>query len=239
MRFAALALALVLYAQVPIKPLDPAKAHTDYSFPLQPGGKHFHFHVELDQTMTVTGLSIFRDGESAPFQKLPVCTGLSEQLTEYDAQLELLEHQDLNFDGFEDVMLLQYLHPHLATKVFCIFIWDNKRGQFRRAPEVPEPNTVAHTENKTITTHQDWMGGAYADIVYRWAGKKYVVIEASGRGYGDSKCAFVDHCERRVHGKMVTTLWRPIGCGEGEDLFPPLVCPAGTKRDPNAPKPAK
>lgn len=225
-------------AQVPLKTLDRDKAHTEYSFAIRPGSKPFSFRVELDQTMTVTGVLVFREGESAPFQTLPMCRGISEQLNANDSERELLEHADLNFDGFEDLELLQYYQPHLGTKVYCIFTWDNQRGQFRRAPEVPQPNPVAHPENKTITTHQDWMGGAYADSVYSWTDGKYVLTESSGRGYGDSKCHFLDHCEKLVRGEMVITLWRPAGCVEGE-VDPPPTCPAGTKPDPNAPKPAK
>jgi hypothetical protein len=42
------------------------------------------------------------------------------ELTEYDDERELLKHQDLNFDGFEDVQLLQYYVPHLGKSIFCI-----------------------------------------------------------------------------------------------------------------------
>lgn len=103
------------------KPLDPNKARATYLFPIQPGAKPFRFKVELDQASTVTGVSVFRDGDSSPFQTLPACKdALTEKLTEYDKELELLAHADLNFDGFEDVQLLQYYHPSLGTKVYCI-----------------------------------------------------------------------------------------------------------------------
>jgi hypothetical protein len=151
----------------------------------------------------------------------------------------LLEHADLNFDGFEDVMLLQYYHPHLGTKVFCVYTWDNKSGLFRYAPEIPGPNPVPHPESKTITVHQDWMGGVYADSVYRWTGARFELIESSGRAYGsdDAKCAFTDHCEKLLHGEMVTTLWRPVMCSDRDDQAPPLVCPTGpAKEAPNAPR---
>jgi hypothetical protein len=229
---------LLLEAQG-LKPLDRDKAHTDYTFPVRSGGTPFHFKVELDQTMAVTGVSVSREGDSNPFQTLPICQGLSEQLSEYDADRELLEHADLNFDGFEDLMLLQYYQPHLATKVFCVYIWDNKSGRFRYAPEIPEVNPVAHPENKTITVHQDWMGGVYADTTYRWTGSKFVEIERSGRVSGSDRpqCGFTDHCEKLIDGKMLTTLWRPVMCSDSQDEDPPLVCPAGaTHAAPNAPK---
>lgn len=233
---------LFLQAQDGLKLLDRAKAHTDYSFPIRTGGEPFRFHVELDETMTVTGVSVFRGSESRPFQTLPMCKGISEQLNEYDSELALLDHADLNFDGFEDVELLQFFHPHLGTKVFCIFTWDNKSARFQYAPAVPNPNPVAHPENKTITVHQDWMGGAYADTIYHWTGGKYAITESSGRGYAiddPNKCHFVDHCEKLIRGKLVTTLMRPVMCGEDDDI-PALECPASARKaGRNVPKPRR
>jgi hypothetical protein len=230
---------LFLEAQYRAKQLDPDKAHTDYTFPVRPGGRPLRFKVVLDQTMTITAVSVFQLGESIPFQTLPMCQGLSEQLTEYDQGRELLEHADLNFDGFEDLMLLQYYQPHLATKVFCVYTWDNNSGQFRYAPEIPGPNPVPHPGSKTITVHQDWMGGVYADTTYRWTGSNFVETERSGRAFGSDRpqCGFTDHCEKLISGEMVTTLWRPIACAESTEPDPPLVCPAGaTTAAPNAPK---
>jgi hypothetical protein len=218
-------------AQEGPKPLDPSEARTTYVFPVHPGARPFRFKVELDQASTVSGVSVFREGDSSPFQTLPACKdAISEALTEYDDELELLEHADLNFDGFEDVELLQFCHPHLGTKVLCIYTWDNKSGRFRYAPEIPLPNPVPHPETKTITVHQDWMGGIYADSTYRWTGAKFQLIEEHGRLDGTgSKCAFVDHCEKLVNGQMITTLWRPVMCSENES-DPPLICPAGATR---------
>ena len=92
-------------AQEAVKPLDPSKAKTSYSFPLQAGVAPFRFEVQLDGASRITGVQVFASGESSPFQTLPSCKrkdGLTMELTEYDDKLELLEHQDLNFDGFED-----------------------------------------------------------------------------------------------------------------------------------------
>jgi len=78
-------------AQERLKPLDPNRARATYLFPIQPGAKPFRFKVELDQASTVTGVSVFRDGDSSPFQTLPACKdAITEKLTEYDEELELL-----------------------------------------------------------------------------------------------------------------------------------------------------
>jgi len=230
-------------AQEKLKPLDPNRARATYSFPIQPGAKPFRFKVELDQASTVTGVSVFRDGDSSPFQTLPACKdAITEKLTEYDEELELLAHADLNFDGFEDVQLLQYYHPSLGTKVYCIYVWDDRSGHFRHAPEIPTVNPVPHPENRTLTVHQDWQGGLYADSTYRWIGAKFELIEEHGRVYGSDnpRCGFTDHCDKLVSGKMITTLWRPVMCSEGRP-DPQLVCPnAAIRPAQNAPtrKPA-
>jgi len=58
-------------AQDRVKPLDPEKGRTKYSFPIVPGGKPFRFQVQLDKEGNVTGVDVFREGDTAPFQSCP------------------------------------------------------------------------------------------------------------------------------------------------------------------------
>jgi len=155
-------------AQDKAKPLDPNDPRTTFSFPIHPGWKPFRFKVELDKTGTVTGVSIFRAGESTLFQTLPTCGTeiLNEQVTEdwleHDIS-KLLTHADLNFDGFEDLELLEYDNGHLDKRLYCIYLWDNKIGRFRYSPELTEEavDPVPHPESKTITMRNDWQGGTF------------------------------------------------------------------------------
>jgi hypothetical protein len=226
-------------AQQPSKPLDPHRARTTYSFPIRRGAAPFRFQVELDQTRAVTSVAVFRAGEASPFQTLPACTNIvTGAVDDTDAEQELIAHADLNFDGFEDVQLLQFRHAQLGTKLYCIYTWDNNNGRFRYAPEIPSANPVAHPENKTITVHRAWEGGIYADSTYRWAGASLPLIEEHGRvtGSDDPKCALTDHCDKVIGGNMITTLWRPVVCSDGRQ-DPPLVCPVGATRPAsNAPR---
>ena len=199
------------------KPLNPENARLNYFFSVRPGEKPFRFKVNLDKTLTVTGVSVFRDGDSSPFQTLSACNSdLKDQLTEYDESSEFLRHADLNFDGFEDLKLLIYYAPHLGKRVECIYLWDTKTGHFRYSPEVSDlVDPVAHPENKTISSWEDWMGGAYESSTYRWAGVKLELIEQYGL-YGDwgsqtdKQCGFSFTCRRLVNGEMVTTLEKPV-----------------------------
>jgi hypothetical protein len=114
-------------AQEQVKPLDPSKAMTSYSFPLQVGSMPYHFEIQLDRTSTIIGVQAFRPGESSAFQTLTACKrkdGLTMELTDDDEGRELLKHQDLNFDGYEDLQLLRYYVPHLGKSLFCIYTWN-------------------------------------------------------------------------------------------------------------------
>jgi hypothetical protein len=218
--------AAALAQQAP-KPYDPVKGRVDYSFPVAAGGPAFRFHVQVDPAGVITGADVFAPGATVPLQTLASCRkDLAEPFNEYDQDRELLRHADLNFDGFEDLELLQYFHPHLATSIYCIYLWDPAAGRFRHAPDIPGTNPEVHPESRSMTVHQDWMGGVYADTTWRWNGTKYEEVESSGRSSGsdDPKCSFTDHCERLIGGKMVTTLRRPVVC-EDDRVDPPLDCP--------------
>jgi len=219
------------------KPLGPSRAKTDYSFPLKTGSAPFHFTIQLDSSSTVTGFLVFRPGELSAFQTVPACKvadGLTMELNEYDEERELLVHQDLNFDGFEDVELLQYFVPHLATSIYCVYTWSAQEGRFRYAPEIPNTNPIANPANKTITMHQDYFGGVFIDRTYRLSNGKPQLVVENGRVSGSSRadCGFTDYCSRLVNRKMVTTVQIPSTCDHDEPAA--LVCPSIVPTLPSA-----
>jgi hypothetical protein len=221
------------------KPLDPSKARTSYSFPVHSGWEPFRFQVHLDDEGRVNAVSIFRASESNPFQTLSSCDkDLNMALDEYDDERDLLNHADLNFDGFEDLELLREFDSHNGTSVYCIYVWDQKEGRFRHEPEIPNINPVPDSASKTIFVHQDWQGGPYSDTRYRWNGAKLEVVEVSGKLYGsdDPDCAFTDYCGRLIGGKVVTVR-RKSGCSDRPDVE--LVCPQAPVRSPAGSAPRK
>jgi hypothetical protein len=226
------------------KQLDPNDPRLTFSFPIQPGGKPFRFKVEIDNTGEVTGVSVFREDDSSPLQRLPACgsVGLPNPVTDYwdvYGTSMLLKHADLNFDGFEDLELLQIYIPHLDKKIYCFFLWDNKAKLFRYSNELAELslNPEPHPKNKTLTTHEDWQGGPWQESTYRWNGGKLEMIEQDGL-YGDwslqqeGKCGFTFTCKRLVNGEMVITLEKPVCTSEEMNNLP--ECPAAST--PPAPK---
>jgi hypothetical protein len=66
------------------KPLDPNDPRLTFSFPIHPGTKPLRFKVELNQTGNITGISVFRSGDSHALQTLPACesVNLMQQVTE-------------------------------------------------------------------------------------------------------------------------------------------------------------
>jgi hypothetical protein len=225
-------------AQEAIKPLEPNKAKTIYTFPIQPGGKSLRFKVELDKASTVTGVSVSREGDSRPFQTLPSCMAApGDQLTEDEVDLELLKHADLNFDGFEDLELLVYYIPHLDKRLYCIYLWDDKTSRYRFSKEISDVavNLAPHPENKTISVHDDWQGGTWQESTYRWNEGKLELIEQNslvlgGSEQGDKGCRFLFTCRRLAKGEMVTTLEKPVCTPEEIEDLPDCPGAAATQK---------
>lgn len=220
------------------KPLDPNDPRLTFSFSIQPGLKPFRFKVKLDKAGTITGVLVFREGASIPFQNLPSCeVDIADQVNEYwiDNEIsQLVKHADLNFDGFEDLELLQYYNPHLGKKLYCIYLWDNKTGHFSYSKELSDigVNLEAHSENKTLTTLEDWQGGPWQADTYRWIGNQLELIEeisllGDWSTQTDKKCGFEFSCNRLINGEMVTTLEKPICTNEEMENLPD--CPAAAK----------
>jgi hypothetical protein len=190
--------------------------------------------VGLNQAGHVTGVSVFRAGDSVPLQTLPKCAladlpdPATESLPEFGNN-PLLKHADLNFDGFEDLELLTYDVPHLDKKLYCIYLWDNKAGRFRYSNALSElaVNPVPQPLNKTITMHEKWQGGLWTESTYRWNGAKPELIEQNsllGDGVlrSDQQCGLTFSCSRLVNGRMVTTLEKHV-CSPSDAL---PDCPA-------------
>ncbi len=196
--------------------------------------------MQLNDSSTVTGVSVFREGGSTPLQTLPMCGhDLPFQLLkEGDADRELVKHAGLNFDGFEDLELLQYYVPHLGKNLYCVYLWDSKTERFVYSPEISDiGDPVPHPENKTLTSHEDWQGGEYQDSTYRWKGDKLELIEQNGL-YGNpdnTKCGFTYTCVRLVGAELVTTLKKPV-CSEKEMENPPPCPAAKAAADPKGAK---
>jgi hypothetical protein len=215
-------------------PHDPNDSRLSYSFPIQTGGPVFRFKVGLNKAGHVTGISVFRAEDATPFQTLPRCAIIdipeptSEEWEAYGPS-ELLTHDDLNFDGFEDLELLTYSIPHLDKKMYCIYLWDNKAGRFRYSNALSElaVNPAPHPASKTITMHEDWQGGLWTESTYRWNGARPELIEQNSLlGEGSLKsnqmCRFTFTCSRLVDGTMLTTLNKRV-CSLTENL---PTCPA-------------
>lgn len=225
-------------AQDQPKPIDPNDPRLTFSFAIRPGGKPFRFKVNLDKTAAIAGVSVYRGAETRAFQTLPVCDKFPDTVNDgwLDAQLSLLiAHADLNFDGYQDIELLYTYIPHLDKKIYCVFLWDAKAERFVYSKDLTDiaANLEAHPENKTLTTREDWMGGAWEASTYRWNVGKLELIEQSGL-YGDwstklpgEKCNFAYNCSRLINGKMVTTLGKDVCTPEEIENLPD--CPSPPK----------
>jgi hypothetical protein len=219
------------------KPLDPNSALTQYSFSIRKD-LEVNVRVKLDATSTINGLSISRGGEKVPFQELPPCNdSLRMQLYEGDEALELVAHADLNFDGFEDLKVLQYINDHLGKSLYCVYLWDNGTGRFREEPTLSQiGNFTPDPQAKIISAHEDYFGGVYKDSTWMWNGGKLVLIAESGLLSGSDKrdCGFTFYCNRRINGRMRSLVEKPYGCEIQPDVQ--LDCPASSVPIPTSRK---
>src|SRR5690348_8970193 len=128
-------------AQDVARPLDPGDPRLSFSFPVKKGETPFQFKVNLNKSGAIIGASVFRSGQTRPFQTLPECEKFPDQVNTLwqDDEISLLvAHADLNFDGFEDLKMLYVYVPHLGKKIYCIFLWDSKNQRFNYSKELSE-----------------------------------------------------------------------------------------------------
>jgi hypothetical protein len=203
------------------KKLDPKLARIRYSFSVHAGAPPLTFLVQVDESSVVTGVQVFQPSNAAPFQTLPACKDLPMQLFEGDERLTLVEHADFNFDGYEDIELLQYLNDHLGKKVFCVYLWDPASGRFQYEPQLFIADPVPHPDTKTITSHAEYFGGEHIDSTFHWEGAKLVLVSESGLVRGPKlECGFVEYSRKLIKGKMQTMDENYTDCDEKPHVFP-------------------
>lgn len=222
------------FAQERPKPLDSNDSRLNFSFTPHAGDKPLHLKVKLNRKGTITGVTVFREGEPYPLQTLHSCHDFPDQVdTNWRASevSQLVVHADLDFDGFEDLELLQNYVPHLDKKLYCIFLWDSKAGQFAYSKELTEiaTNLEPHPESKTLGVREDWQGGPWQESTYRWNEGKLELIEQTSllgdwSQQNDKVCGFTFSCSRLIRGKMAETLTKPICAPEEMSDLP--RCPA-------------
>ena len=225
-------------AQDQAKPIAPDDPRLTFSFAIQPGGPPFQFKVKLKSDGTIAGVAVYRNTESRSFQELPSCMESPDQVDEnwgWGDLSNLIAHADLNFDGNQDLELIQNYIPHLGKKLYCVFLWDPKTAKFAYSADLTNisANVEANPGKKTLTTREDWQGGAWQSSTYRWRGDKLEMIEQTSL-LGDwgltpppNECNFTFTCSRLVNGKMVTTLEKPVCTVKEMENLP--NCPSSPK----------
>jgi hypothetical protein len=219
-------------AQDADQPLDPNDPRLTFSFPIQAGGKPFRFKVEIDRAGAATGVTVFAPGSTSPLQTLSTCATKDMQEPLIDnwggyALNYVLVHDDLNFDGFQDLELLQYSIPHLDKKLYCIYLWDSKAGRFHYSKEITDVavDIVVHPESKTFTTREDWMGGAWEESTYHWKGNTLESIASRSltgdwSTQTDKECGFTYICTKLIGTESTVTLAKPVCTPEEMDNLP-------------------
>ena len=246
-RTAFVLLALIIYptsrlsSSQQIKPLDSKSAKSEYSFPVRVGRPPLTIRVQIGEDGKIGDALVFHNGERTAFQTLTSCQPeLAMELYQGDEDTVLVEHADFNFDGYEDIKLLQQRNPHLGNSIFCVYLWDEKTGQFRYEPQIPLVDPIPHAENKTITTHHEYFGGTHSDSVCVWMYGKVTEIASwglaneGGMPGGDSNCPWTAFCYKRINGKMRTVTLKATGCNGADPEE--VICTPPPVRTVNPPK---
>ena len=203
-----------------LQPLDSKTAKTDYTFPVHTRRPPLTIRVEIGSAGKIGDALVFQEGDRTPIQRLASCRPeLAMELYQGDENTVLVQHADFNFDGYEDLKLLQFYHPHLGKSIFCVYLWDEKAAHFRYEPQIPMPDPIPHPENRTITTHNEYMGGTHSDSVYVWIAGKVTEIATWGPANEGSTtrrpgCPWVAYCYKRINGKMQTVTLKITGCND-------------------------
>jgi len=130
---------------------------------------------------------------------------------------------------------MQNYIPHLDKKLYCVFLWDAKTERFAYSKALSDiaANLQPHPESKTLTTREDWMGGAWEESTHRWNGGKLELIEQDGLGLkpSDGSCSFTYTCSRLIEGRLVTTLEKAVCTPEEMGNLPD--CPSSPTPKPS------
>ena len=201
------------------RPLDSTTAKTEYALAVHPERPPLTIRIEIGAGGKIGDALVFRQGGATPLQTLASCSpDLTMELYQGDEDKVLVEQADFNFDGYDDLKLLQFYHPHLGKSIFCVYLWDEKTSKFRYEPQIPMPDPIPHPESRTITTHNEYMGGSWSDSVYIWlAGKLIPIAEwglanEGGTTGANANCAWTAWCAKRINGKMRNVAMKRTGC---------------------------
>jgi len=202
---------------------DRQAVQTEYSFSVRPGGPSLVVRAQIGADGKIGAASVFHKGDQQPFQTFSSCMpDLAMELYEGEEGTQLVEHADFNFDGYEDLAILQYLHPHLGKSFFCVYLWDDKVGRFRYEPQIPMPDPMPDPTIQTITTHDFYQGGAVMVGVYVWSAGKVIQIAESellnlvGTPQADPSCPWETTCAVRINGEMREIASKVTGCAGAE-----------------------
>lgn len=93
--------------------------------------------------------------------------------------MDLVSHEDLNFDGRQDLMMLSWAGATGNTGSL-VFLFDPKSGKFLHHKELSElPSIGVDPTTKTITSYNKGghAGAMFTSETYRWEGARLVKIE--------------------------------------------------------------
>ena len=123
-------------------------------------------------------LTVYRAGSVARWQTLDEC----EVIDSPPKGERWLKTEDLNFDGFEDLLLLAWWGA-TGNQSWCVWLFDPPSGKFRYVRDFSLGAHVLNPKDKSITVSANGGGaGGIADrVTVRFIGARPVMVKQAKR----------------------------------------------------------
>ena len=228
--------------ETPPVPLPSNDPRLNFSFAVSENQKPLKFHVELDAEGRIREVTVFRQDALEPLQRLDLCSTETEPVrkdTDDYAISRFIAHQDLNFDGNEDLKLLIDWVPHLDKWIYCDYLWNPRAERFEYSKEVSDIDSSLTVDAKqhTLTATANYLGDDSIISTYHWKnGRLEEIAEDSVTENPDAKegdpCQQIHTYSERIKNRMVDTTRECVCFGSGPcpDAPPPPRPPARHKK---------
>jgi len=184
-------------AQDPVK--DASRTPDDYTFRIHPDLPEYSFHVRRDQDSVPTAIEVISKDTLVQTLEIP------DDVDTAPAGIQVIAAEDVNGDGYAD---LKFLHWWGATGNQAYFYWlfNKDSGRFEYEKKLAEMSNVSpDPETHEIKTHSNLgaAGNSYSEQVYRFAGKKLVLVREIKQEWSDQNQCFYrvvrEHAADGVH----------------------------------------
>lgn len=170
-----------------------------------------------DDYGAVFRIDVFDEGKRAVVARLLDPREANLRGARLGGGLPIVRFADLNFDGSQDIMLLDWAGA-TGNKGYVVWLFDPGSRRFVFSHELTGPSNVEpHPEDRTLTTFAT--GGAAGTICdgerYRWVDNRPVLVRQVSQDWDDKTKAYVRVIREPEQGRLVIVR-REARCSDGK-----------------------